>query len=60
MWQKPKMAVRLGSGVTHDPNWIPYGINFLSDTHGWVGGSTGGYWTVDGDQTCSKLIWDCQ
>ena len=37
--------------VTTDSDWIPYGINFLSETHGWVGGSTGGYETTDGGKT---------
>jgi photosystem II stability/assembly factor-like uncharacterized protein len=40
--------------VTTDNGWIPYGINFLSETHGWVGGSTGGYETVDGGKTWHK------
>ena len=34
--------------VSHDKNWIPYGINFVDDERGWVGGSTGGYGTRDG------------
>jgi photosystem II stability/assembly factor-like uncharacterized protein len=41
--------------VTHDPDWIPYGINFLSETRGWVGGSTGGYETVDGGKTWFRV-----
>jgi photosystem II stability/assembly factor-like uncharacterized protein len=39
--------------VTHDRNWIPYGINFIDDERGWVGGSTGGYSTSDGGKTWS-------
>ncbi len=41
--------------VTTDPDWIPYGINFLTEAHGWVGGSTGGYETVDGGATWHKV-----
>ncbi len=37
--------------VTSDRNWIPYGINFIDNEHGWVGGSTGGYGTSDGGKT---------
>jgi photosystem II stability/assembly factor-like uncharacterized protein len=37
--------------VTHNRDWIPYGINFLDDERGWVGGSTGGYGTSDGGKT---------
>jgi photosystem II stability/assembly factor-like uncharacterized protein len=37
--------------VTQDREWIPYGINFLDDERGWVGGSTGGYGTRDGGKT---------
>jgi photosystem II stability/assembly factor-like uncharacterized protein len=37
--------------VTNDKEWIPYGINFLDASHGWVGGSTGAYETRDGGQT---------
>ena len=40
--------------VTKDGDWIPYGINFISETHGWVGGSTGGYETTDGGKTWQK------
>ena len=39
-WQK--------SIVTKDKNWVPYGIGFLDEEHGFVGGSTGGYETRDG------------
>jgi photosystem II stability/assembly factor-like uncharacterized protein len=39
--------------VSHDNDWIPYGINFIDDEHGWVGGSTGGYGTSDGGKTWS-------
>ena len=34
--------------VTTDHDWIPYGIDFVSDSRGWVGGSTGGFETTDG------------
>lgn len=34
--------------VTRDHDWIPYGIFFVSETRGWVGGSTGGFETLDG------------
>jgi photosystem II stability/assembly factor-like uncharacterized protein len=37
--------------VTDDPQWVPYGISFLDETHGWVGGSTGGFETHDGGQS---------
>jgi photosystem II stability/assembly factor-like uncharacterized protein len=37
--------------VTRDKDWIPYGINFVDDETGWVGGSTGGYGTRDGGKT---------
>ena len=37
--------------VTPDKDWIPYGINFIDDAVGWVGGSTGGYRTRDGGKT---------
>jgi photosystem II stability/assembly factor-like uncharacterized protein len=37
--------------VTHDKDWIPYGINFVDEERGWVGGSTGGYGTRDGGKT---------
>jgi photosystem II stability/assembly factor-like uncharacterized protein len=37
--------------VTHDANWIPYGIAFIDEERGWVGGSTGGYATRDGGKT---------
>jgi photosystem II stability/assembly factor-like uncharacterized protein len=37
--------------VTGDAEWVPYGINFLDEMHGWVGGSTGGFETRDGGQT---------
>lgn len=40
--------------VTKDTEWIPYGINFLDETHGWVGGSTGGYETTDGGKAWRK------
>lgn len=37
--------------VTKDRDWIPYGINFIDDERGWVGGSTGGFGTRDGGKT---------
>jgi photosystem II stability/assembly factor-like uncharacterized protein len=37
--------------VSHDPDWIPYGIAFLDEARGWVGGSTGGYATRDGGKS---------
>jgi photosystem II stability/assembly factor-like uncharacterized protein len=40
--------------VTNDHGWIPYGINFLDDNIGWVGGSTGGYGTRDGGRTWTR------
>lgn len=41
--------------VTRDHAWIPYGINFVTETHGWVGGSTGGYETTDGGTSWHKV-----
>ena len=46
-WQRLK--------VTDDGQWVPYGINFLDETHGWVGGSTGGFETRDGGQTWERV-----
>ena len=40
--------------VTRDPLWIPYGIAFVDESHGFVGGSTGGYETRDGGTTWTK------
>ena len=37
--------------VTGDKDWIPYGINFVTEARGWVGGSTGGYGTRDGGKS---------
>jgi photosystem II stability/assembly factor-like uncharacterized protein len=37
--------------VTQDSEWIPYGISFIDEQHGFVGGSTGGYETKDGGAT---------
>lgn len=37
--------------VTADHGWIPYGIAFLDERRGWVGGATGGYETTDGGET---------
>jgi hypothetical protein len=34
--------------VTRDREWVPYGINFIDERRGWVGGSTGGFETTDG------------
>ena len=41
--------------VTTDHVWIPYGINFVTDTHGWVGGSTGGFETTDGGTSWHRV-----
>jgi photosystem II stability/assembly factor-like uncharacterized protein len=41
--------------VSHDQDWVPYGINFLDATHGWVGGSSGGYETRDGGATWHRV-----
>ena len=40
--------------VTRDKGWVPYGINFVDDDRGWVGGSTGGYGTSDGGRTWTR------
>lgn len=40
--------------VTQDSQWIPYGINFLDERRGWVGGSTGGFETTDGGVTWTR------
>ena len=37
--------------VTRDKDWVPYGIAFTDETHGYVGGSTGGYETRDGGRS---------
>ena len=37
--------------VTTDKDWVPYGVSFVDDSHGFVGGSTGGYETRDGGVT---------
>ncbi len=37
--------------VSHDRDWIPYGIAFIDEEQGFVGGSTGGYGTTDGGKT---------
>ena len=37
--------------VTRDHGWVPYGIAFLDERRGWVGGATGGYETLDGGAT---------
>ena len=39
--------------VTADHDWVPYGIAFIDEARGWVGGSTGGYETIDGGRTWS-------
>ena len=41
--------------VTSDNQWIPYGITFLDEQRGFVGGSTGGYETRDGGKSWSKV-----
>ena len=41
--------------VTKDENWIPYGIGFIDESHGFVGGSTGGYETRDGGATWTAV-----
>ena len=46
-WQK--------SIVTHDRDWVPYGIAFLDEQHGFVGGSTGGYETRDGGRSWTAV-----
>jgi photosystem II stability/assembly factor-like uncharacterized protein len=43
------------SVVTQDREWIPYGIAFLDEKHGFVGGSTGGYETSDGGQSWTAV-----
>lgn len=41
--------------VTQDAEWIPYGIGFIDEQHGFVGGSTSGYETRDGGKTWSAV-----
>ena len=41
--------------VTRDHEWVPYGIGFIDENHGWVGGSSGGYETRDGGDTWSPV-----
>ena len=41
--------------VTRDHEWVPYGINFVSDTRGWVGGATGGFETADGGASWHRV-----
>ena len=41
--------------VTDDAQWVPYGINFLDEMHGWVGGSTGGFETRDGGKSWQRV-----
>jgi photosystem II stability/assembly factor-like uncharacterized protein len=41
--------------VTQDEHWVPYGIAFLDDMHGFVGGSTGGYETRDGGRSWTAI-----
>ncbi len=41
--------------VTTDHGWIPYGIAFVSETHGWVGGADGGFETVDGGASWHRV-----
>src|SRR5665647_2185279 len=40
--------------VSHDADWIPYGIAFLDEERGFVGGSTGGYGTRNRDRSSMK------
>ena len=42
--------------VTDDKDWIPYGINFMNTSRGWIGGSTGGYETTDGGQSWHAVM----
>ena len=41
--------------VTDDAGWIPYGIAFVDERHGFVGGAGGGYETRDGGRSWSKI-----
>lgn len=41
--------------VTKDSQWIPYGIAFVDELRGFVGGSTGGYETFDGGRSWRKV-----
>ncbi len=41
--------------VTKDKDWIPYGIGFIDERRGFVGGSTGGYETRDGGATWTAV-----
>lgn len=41
--------------VTKDADWIPYGIGFIDEQRGFVGGSTGGYETRDGGATWTAV-----
>ncbi len=41
--------------VTNDPGWIPYGIAFVDEARGFVGGAGGSYETRDGGKTWSKV-----
>ena len=41
--------------VTQDSEWIPYGIGFIDERHGFVGGSTSGYETRDGGKTWTAV-----
>ncbi len=41
--------------VTRDHDWIPYGIAFVSETHGWVGGADGGFETTDGGASWHRV-----
>jgi photosystem II stability/assembly factor-like uncharacterized protein len=41
--------------VTDDTQWVPYGINFLDENLGWVGGSTGGFETRDGGRSWQRV-----
>jgi photosystem II stability/assembly factor-like uncharacterized protein len=41
--------------VTRAKDWVPYGIAFMDEKHGFVGGSTGGYETQDGGQNWTAV-----
>jgi photosystem II stability/assembly factor-like uncharacterized protein len=41
--------------VTGDKDWVPYGIAFMDEKHGFVGGSTGGYETRDGGESWTAV-----
>ena len=41
--------------VTRDHGWVPYGINFITEQRGWVGGATGGFETRDGGASWHRV-----